>query len=262
MGILNVTPDSFSDGGKYLTPEAAVRKALALVDAGAEIIDIGGESTRPGAETIPEAEELDRVCPVIDALVQETDIPISIDTRKPAVAKSAIKAGASIWNDVSALTYAEESLPLAASLQCPIVLMHAKGTPKSMQVSPAYDDVLGEIVAFLEERIQACIDTGIDRRRIIVDPGIGFGKTLAHNLCILRNIDVFKRLAPVLLGASRKRFIGLVDRETPAEERQGGSIAAALIGASAGVDIIRVHDVAQTRQALAVWSAVARSDTH
>ncbi|MEO1013859.1 MAG: dihydropteroate synthase [Pseudomonadota bacterium] len=255
MGVVNVTPDSFSDGGRFASPEAAIDHAMRLVEQGADVLDIGGESTRPGAELVPEHQEMDRVLPVIEGVCARTRTPVSIDTRKAAVARDAIAAGAQIWNDVSALTFDGDSLAMAASLRAEIVLMHAQGDPKTMQDAPAYKDVVEDVLSFLSGRIEACLEAGVDRSRIMIDPGIGFGKTTAHNVALLRALSRFSELAPVLLGASRKRFIAALDREGPATERIGGSIAAALIGAAAGVSMVRVHDVAETRQAFAVFRA-------
>jgi len=261
MGIVNVTPDSFSDGGRFAGPDAAIAHGLSLVKDGADILDIGGESTRPGAEPVPLAQERTRVLPVIEGLRAQTDIPISIDTRKPEIAADAVAAGATIWNDVSALGFSADSLSIATRLDCEIVLMHAQGSPQTMQDNPTYDDVVGEVLTWLTERVQACRNAGIAESRLILDPGIGFGKTLAHNLDLMRGLDRVLSLGlPVLFGASRKRFIAALDRDGPADARLGGSIAAALHAAARGAAILRVHDVAQTRQALAVASALARSD--
>lgn len=260
MGIVNVTPDSFSDGGRYFDPQAAIAHGLRLVEEGADILDIGGESTRPGAEPVEEIEERARALPVIEALAARVAVPLSIDTRKPAIARAAIEAGASIWNDVSALTYAPDSMETAAALDCRIVLMHAQGDPRTMQDNPHYDDVVAEVRAFLEARIEACLAAGIDRARLIVDPGIGFGKTVAHNLALIAGLGRIAELGcPVLLGVSRKRFIAALDRAGPADERLGGSLAAALEGWRRGAAILRVHDVAATRQALAVAGALLQS---
>jgi dihydropteroate synthase len=257
MGVINVTPDSFSDGGRFLDPSHAIEHALKLVDDGAAIIDIGGESTRPGSDPVDEATETSRILPVIRGLASQTAAAISIDTRKPSVARAAIEAGASIWNDVSALTYAPESLSTAARLPCRIVLMHAQGDPKTMQNDPQYGDVVAEVRDFLAARIAAAEAAGIDRSRLILDPGVGFGKTPAHNLGLIAGLPAIAVLGlPVLLGASRKRFIAALDRQGPATARVGGSIAAALAGADRGASILRVHDVAATRQALAVHSAL------
>lgn len=262
MGVVNATPDSFSDGGRFLDPAAAIAYSLQLVEDGAHILDIGGESTRPGAETVSVKAEIDRTIPVIDGLVDKAvGAKISIDTRKPEVACAAMAAGAEIWNDVTALTYAPDSLETAAALSCDIVLMHAQGDPKTMQDAPAYENVVEEVYAFLAARIEACVKAGVDEARVIVDPGIGFGKTLDHNLALLANLSRFADLrAPVLLGASRKRFIGAVDRDGPAEDRLGGSLAAVLAGFRQGVSIFRVHDAAATRQALNVAKAI--ENTH
>ena len=260
MGILNVTPDSFSDGGAYDGLDAAVARARAMLDAGADIIDMGGESTRPGAKTVPVEEELRRTVPVIqalrDALADLDPAPVlSIDTRKPEVAEAAVLAGADIWNDVSALTYSDRSVALAAELDCPVILMHAQGTPATMQDAPRYDDPVEDVLAFLRARIEACERAGLDRARITVDPGIGFGKTLAHNLALLRGTARFAALAPTLIGTSRKSFIQTIDG-SPVERRLAGSLASALYAMEQGASVLRVHDVAETRQAVRVWEAV------
>lgn len=257
MGVVNATPDSFSDGGRFLDPAAAIAHGLRLAADGADILDIGGESTRPGANVVPAGEELRRVIPVIEGLAGKVDAVLSVDTRKPEVARSAIGAGASIWNDVSALTWSPDSLKAAADLRCRVVLMHAQGDPKTMQIAPRYDDVVEEVYAFLAGRIAACEQAGIPRKRLIVDPGIGFGKTRDHNLALIANLARLTEFGcPVLLGASRKRFVSSLDRDGPAEGRLGGSLAAALAGAARGASIFRVHDVAETRQALAVFGAI------
>jgi dihydropteroate synthase len=256
MGILNVTPDSFSDGG--LSDAAAAPRALAMLEAGADIIDVGGESTRPGAAPVDERAEIARIVPVIAALRAASDAPISVDTMKPVVAHAAMSAGASIWNDVAALR-APGALETAAALGRPVVLMHMLGEPRTMQDDPRYEDVVAEVIAFLRERVAAAEAVGITD--IWVDPGIGFGKTLEHNLALL---DAVERIAaetgrPVLIGASRKRFIqGLDPRAKDAgRDRLGGSVAAALIAAQNGAAAVRVHDVAETVQALKVWRALA-----
>jgi dihydropteroate synthase len=257
MGVVNVTPDSFSDGGALRDPAHAIDYALQIVEDGAAILDIGGESTRPGADDVPVETELARILPVIKGLAGQTAAAISIDTRKPAVARAAIEAGASIWNDVSALTFSPESLALAADLQCRVILMHAQGDPKTMQRAPRYDDVVADVRAYLAQRIAACGAAGIDRSKLIVDPGIGFGKSLSHNLALMAGLPDLKNLgAPVLVGASRKRFIAALDRDGPARDRIGGSLAAALAAAARGASILRVHEVAATRQALAVAAAI------
>lgn len=259
MGIVNVTPDSFSDGGAFFDPADAIAHGLKLAGDGADILDIGGESTRPGAETVSVEDETLRTIPVIEGLKKAgCETSVSIDTRKPEVAIAAVKAGASIWNDVTALSFSPESLETAASLGCDIVLMHAQGDPKTMQKDPHYDDVVEEVYAYLAGRMEACVKAGIGEARLILDPGVGFGKTLEHNLLLLGNLERFSALGrPVLLGASRKRFIAALDRNSPAAERLGGSLAAVLAGARQGVSIFRVHDVAATRQALAVTLAIA-----
>lgn len=262
MGVVNVTPDSFSDGGAFLDPAHAIDHALTLVEDGAAIIDIGGESTRPGSDPVDEATELSRVLPVIRGLSCQTAAAISIDTRKPAVARAAVEAGASIWNDVSALTFAVDSLAVAAAFPCRIVLMHAQGDPKTMQDDPRYGDVIDDVRDFLAARMAAAEAAGVDRRRLLVDPGIGFGKTAAHNLALIGGLGALCALGvPVLLGASRKRFIAAIDRPGEAAGRLGGSIAAAIAGAARGASILRVHDVAATRQALAVHFALEKADS-
>jgi dihydropteroate synthase len=255
MGVLNVTPDSFSDGGAHEV--AAAPHALAMLEAGADVIDVGGESTRPGAAPIDEGEEIARVVPVIAALRAATKAPISIDTMKPSVARAAMSAGASIWNDVAALQ-SPGALETAAALHRPIVLMHMLGEPRTMQNDPHYDDVVADVIAFLRVRVAAAEAKGVEE--IWVDPGIGFGKTLAHNLALLNNVE---RIAAetgkrVVIGASRKRFIAALDeRATDAgRDRLGGSVAAALIAAQKGAAMVRVHDVAETVQALKVWRAL------
>lgn len=261
MGIVNVTPDSFSDGGQFNSVPAAVEHGVCLVDEGAHILDIGGESTRPGALDVSLQEELDRVIPVIEKLSAQTRAKISVDTRKSAVAIAAIEAGAHIWNDVSALTYSSDSLSVAARLQCDIVLMHAQGGPATMQDDPSYKDVVTEVSDWLLERVHACELAGIKRDRLVIDPGIGFGKTLDHNLSLLVGLKSFQDMGlPVLVGASRKSFISAIDQKAGVDDRLGGSIAAALLAMQNGAAILRVHDVAQTRQALAVWRAALGLD--
>lgn len=253
MGIVNVTPDSFSDGGRFVAQGAAIDHAMTLVDEGADILDIGGESTRPGAREVALSEEQDRVLPVIEGLAKRTSVPLSIDTRKPSIAVDAVAAGASLWNDVSALTYSPDSLSVAGRLECDIVLMHAQGTPQVMQENPSYDDVVTEVSTWLGARVHAAMQAGVSRDRLILDPGIGFGKTLGHNMVLLGDLDRFHDHGlPILVGASRKRFIAELDRDGQADTRIGGSIAVALLAAQKGVHILRVHDVAQTRQALTI----------
>jgi dihydropteroate synthase len=257
MGVVNVTPDSFSDGGQHAGVEAAVAHGLRLVSEGADALDIGGESTRPGAEPVALADELARVIPVIQALAGQTTVPISIDTSKPEVMRAAVQAGAGMINDVAALR-AEGALEAASALGVPVVLMHMQGEPRTMQSAPAYDDVVADVHGFLAQRIFACEMAGIDKKRIVIDPGFGFGKRLEHNLALLAALQRFTELGvPVLAGLSRKRSIGeLTGRETPAE-RVSGSVAAALIAVQRGAGIVRVHDVAATVDALKVWAAVA-----
>jgi dihydropteroate synthase len=258
MGIVNVTPDSFSDGGRFLDQEAALSHARRLIAEGADILDIGGASTRPGAEPVLEVDEMARVIPLIEALAAETAVPISIDTVKPAVARAAVAAGASIWNDVSALTWSQASPAAAADLGCEVVLMHMLGEPRTMQNDPRYDDVAHDVPAWLAGRAEAAMAAGVARGKIWLDPGIGFGKTLAHNLALLRGLDRLVASGfPVLLGASRKRFIQAIDpAATAAADRLGGSLAVAMTGARAGVAAVRVHDVRETVQALTVQAAV------
>ena len=256
MGVVNVTPDSFSDGGLALAAEDARRRGLAMAEEGAAILDVGGESTRPGADPTPADEEIRRVIPAIERLAGRS-APISVDSRKAEVMAAALDAGASMVNDVSALTHDPDSMALVAERGAPVILMHALADPKTMQDDPVYDHVSLDVFDFLEARVDACLAAGIARRDIAVDPGIGFGKTLEHNLTLLRDLPLFHGLGcPVLLGASRKRFIGVLSGEAVAARRVGGSVAAALAGARAGARILRVHDVAETAQALAVWRAI------
>ena len=255
-GIVNVTPDSFSDGGHFADPAQAVEHALRLVEEGADLLDIGGESTRPGAAAVDASEEIARIVPVIERIAKATTVPISVDTSKPEVMRAAVAAGAGIINDVRALRE-DGALDAAAALGVPVVLMHMQGEPRTMQDDPQYDDVVGDVHRFLTDRLFACQMSGIDRKKILVDPGFGFGKTLAHNLALLRALDRFVEIAPVVAGLSRKATIGtLTGRENPAD-RAVGSAAAALIAVQKGALIARVHDVAATRDALAVWRGVA-----
>ncbi len=257
MGILNVTPDSFSDGGRYLDPDAAVAQARHMAAEGAGIIDVGGESTRPGAETVPVDEEIRRVAGPIAAIAAELNMPVSIDTRKARVAEAALDAGAAVVNDVSGFTFDAGLAPLCATRKAPVCVMHAQGDPQTMQDAPRYDDVRLDVYDFLFDRVEALVATGIPRNQIMVDPGIGFGKTLDHNLTLLRDISLFHGLGcPILLGASRKKFIGTISNTGTADTRVSGSVSVALHGASQGVQVIRVHDVTETRQALALWRAI------
>ena len=258
MGIVNVTPDSFSDGGRFFDPAAALDQARRLIDEGADILDIGGESTRPGATPVAAEEEIARVVPLIAAIRAQSDVAISIDTMKPAVARAAVAAGATIWNDVAALRFAADAPEVAAELGCEVVLMHMLGEPGTMQDAPRYDDVGAEVEAFLLARALTAMAAGVAREKIWLDPGIGFGKTPAHNLALLAALPRFVALGyPILLGASRKRFIASLDpMGADPTARLGGSLAAHLHGAAAGVAAVRAHDVREMVQALAVWGAI------
>ncbi len=253
MGVVNVTPDSFSDGGLFLDAEAAVAHGRALVEQGAEILDVGGESTRPGAKEISAEQELVRVEPVVSGLAGAT---VSIDTSKLAVAETALDAGASIVNDITALRRDPEIGALCAERDAGLILMHMRGDPHTMQEAPAYDDVVDEVKAFLAERLQAAVDAGVVEERIWLDPGIGFGKNLDHNLELLRRLGELRELGqPLVIGTSRKGFIGKVDGSAVGD-RLGGTIASSVLAAAAGADVLRVHDVAEMAQALRVASAV------
>lgn len=254
MGVLNVTPDSFSNGGRYLLLDAALRQAESMVEAGAAIIDVGGESTRPGAPSVSAQEELDRVLPVMERLARQLPIPVSVDTSKPEVMREAARVGAGLINDVRALQM-PGALDAAVASGLPICLMHLQGEPETMQQQPHYADVVTEVHAFLAKRVRSCEAAGIPRRRILVDPGFGFGKTLDHNLQLLRHLDRFTDLAAgVLVGISRKSMIGLL-LNAPVDERLSGSLAAAVIALWQGAKIIRTHDVRETVQALCVCAA-------
>ncbi len=257
MGILNVTPDSFSDGGQHFDPETARAHAVAMSRAGADILDVGGESTRPGAAHVPVDAEIARTAPVIAAIRAALATPISIDTRKTAVAEAAIRAGACLINDVSGFTFDSGLAPLAASRALPVCVMHAQGTPETMQHDPRYEDVLLDVYDWLDARVTALTALGLPRGCIAVDPGIGFGKTQTHNLRLLQGLSLFHGLGcPVLLGASRKRFIGDLTGTPVAARRVPGSLAVAIMAAEQGVQVLRVHDVAETRAALDMWQAV------
>ena len=259
MGVVNVTPDSFSDGGRFTDAEAAVEHGLALLAAGADILDIGGESTRPGSDAVAEDEELARVLPVVRGLARQSKACISIDSRKANVMRAAAEAGARMINDVSALTYDPESLQVVADNGVSVVLMHARGDPKTMQDDPRYEDVLLDVYDALSARIEACLAAGIASDKIIVDPGIGFGKTLTHNLQLMEGLSLLHGLGvPVMFGASRKAFIGKLSGVERADKRMVGSVAAGLAAIAQGAQIVRVHDVAEMRQALNVWES-ARS---
>ena len=254
MGVLNVTPDSFSDGGRYLRLADALRRAEVMVEEGAALIDVGGESTRPGAPPVSVQEELDRVLPVVERLVRELPVPISVDTSKPEIIREAARAGAGLINDVRALRL-PGALEATAASGLPVCLMHMRGEPATMQQEPVYADVVAEVHAFLAERIRVCESAGIPRERILVDPGFGFGKTLDHNLRLLRHLDRFTDLAAgVLVGISRKSMIGLL-LNAPVDERLSGGLAAAVIALWQGANIIRAHDVRETVQALYVCAA-------
>ena len=256
MGIINTTPDSFSDGGKHHAAEAALAGARAMIAAGVDILDIGGESTRPGAREVPAEEEIARTAPVIAAIRAESAIAISIDTRKAPVARAALDAGADLVNDVAGFTFDADLAPLCAARAAPVCVMHALGDPETMQQDPRYDDVLLDVYDFLATRIAALEAQGIPRAGIVADPGIGFGKTRDHNLALLNGLALFHGLGcPILLGVSRKRFIGTVGGEPRAEARAPGSIAVGLAGFAQGVQLLRVHDVRDTIQALSLWQA-------
>ncbi|WP_296418508.1 dihydropteroate synthase [Pseudooctadecabacter sp.] len=257
MGILNVTPDSFSDGGLFNAPDTALAQARAMVADGADILDIGGESTRPGAAFVDVAEETARTAPVIKAIRAEVTTPVSIDTRKAAVAQAALDAGADLVNDVAAFTFDPAMAAVTAQANAPCCLMHAQGDPATMQDAPRYDDVTLDVYDFLESRIQVAEAAGIRRHQIIVDPGIGFGKTLDHNLTLLKNLSIFHSLGcAVLLGASRKRFIGTIGNAPEARDRMPGSVAVALHGVRQGMQMLRVHDTKATKQAINLHMAV------
>lgn len=270
MGIVNVTPDSFSDGGRYLDSHAGIAHGLKLASEGADVLDIGGESTRPGAEPVSLQQEMDRVLPVIEGLKARIQTRLSVDTMKPELARAAMVAGATLWNDVNGLR-APGALETAAQLGCDVIVMHMAGTPQTMQSAPSYDDVVAEVVGFLKARILACQAAGISVSRVAVDPGIGFGKTLAHNLALVAATGrICAEIGrPLVFGASRKRFIGAICHEMPQvgvstppsapsapDERLGGSLAAALFAARLGAHMIRVHDVRETVQALKVQAAL------
>lgn len=255
MGIVNVTPDSFSDGGQFHETSAAVAQGRQLVAEGADILDIGGESTRPGAAPVSEQQEMDRVLPVIEGLV-DVGVPLSIDTRHAAVMRAAVAAGASVINDVTALE-GEGALAAAAALGVPVILMHMQGEPGTMQNAPHYGNVVREVRDYLNARAAACEAAGVKRANICVDPGIGFGKTKEHNAALIAHLDTLApQGVPLLLGVSRKSFIAHVSRDEPTADRLAGSVAAAVLGVEHGAAILRVHDVAETVQALAVWGAV------
>lgn len=260
MGILNVTPDSFADGGRYNRFDSALRRAEEMAAEGADIIDIGGESTRPGAQAVSESEELDRVIPVLEKVAASVNVPVSVDTSKPGVMAEAVRSGAAMINDINALR-SEGALQTAAGLGVPVCLMHMQGEPRTMQQAPVYTDVVAEIEVFLRERINACIQAGIGRGRLLIDPGFGFGKTLQHNVQLMRNLSVFTNLnLPIVVGLSRKSMLGFLlggVQPVPVERRLYGSLAAAAWSVLQGVHILRVHDVAATVDVFRVLSAIA-----
>lgn len=257
MGVVNVTPDSFSDGGKFLSPDAALAHARRLADEGADILDIGGESTRPGAAPVSADEELQRVIPVLEAVTREIDLPVSVDTSKPEVMRAAARAGAAMLNDVMGLR-APESLEAVAESGLPVCIMHMQGEPGTMQKNPDYYDVVNDICNFFSERVEACQTAGIEPSRIILDPGFGFGKMLEHNLELIRRFEDFHKLGfPLLVGVSRKTMLGAITGRERPSERVAASVAAAVVLAQRGARIIRVHDVAETVDAMKVWQSVS-----
>lgn len=261
MGILNLTPDSFSDGGRFNTTDKALARAMEMIEQGADIIDIGGESTRPGAVKVPIEEEVLRVVPVIETLAKKSNIPISIDTYKSPVAQKALEAGASIVNDISGLRFDPNMAGVVAQFKAGLVLMHIKGTPENMQKDPQYNELLSEIGSYLKVSIGIALDAGVESSAIAIDPGIGFGKTVKHNLSLIKNLGYFKSLGcPIVIGASRKSFIGKLNNEIPADNRLPGSLAAAVLAVQNGASIIRCHDITETRQALKVAKAIISSD--
>jgi dihydropteroate synthase len=260
MGVLNATPDSFFDGGQFTDVDAAVQHGLRLVEEGADILDVGGESTRPGATPVPEEEEKRRVLPVVEQLAGRVAVPLSIDTMKPGVARAALQAGASIINDVAANRAGTDMWRLVAETGAGYVIMHMRGVPETMQEAPVYDDVVGEVGAFFEERVAAVTAAGVKMDQLVLDIGIGFGKTAEHNLQLLGKLDSFTRWKrPLLLGASRKSFIARVAAETAAADRLAGSLACACWGIGHGIDIVRTHDVGATRQAVGVTAAILKN---
>ena len=256
MGIVNVTPDSFSDGGQHATTEAAVAHALQLAAEGADLLDIGGESTRPGALAVTEAEELARVIPVIEQLADQTDAALSIDTQKPAVAEAALATGAVVINDIAANRTDPQMWQIAVAARAGYVAMHMQGTPQTMQDAPAYTEVVSEVRAFFDERLERFNEAGLNADQVLFDPGIGFGKTVEHNLALLAGLERFKKMKrPLLVGASRKSFIGHLTGAA-VEDRLAGSLACACRAAEAGAAVLRVHDVKETNQALQTWNAI------
>lgn len=260
MGILNVTPDSFSDGGKYLEKNNAINHALAMIDNGADIIDVGGESTRPFSDPVSLDEEISRVIPVIEGIRKESDVCISIDTTKSEVATAALDSGASLINDVSAMEVDPLMIDVALKFDCPIIIMHMKGTPKSMQDNPQYESLISDIKDYLQERVDFIVSKGVNSKKIVIDPGIGFGKTVENNFEIINNLNHFTKMGlPVMLGASRKSFIG-ISLDLPEEDRLEGSLAANIIGLQNGAKIFRVHDVAETNKAFVIANKIFNSN--
>ena len=260
MGILNVTPDSFSDGGKYLEKNNAINHALAMIDNGADIIDVGGESTRPFSDPVSLDEEISRVIPVIEGIRKESEVCISIDTTKSEVATAALNSGASLINDVSAMEVDPLMIDVALKFDCPIIIMHMKGTPKSMQNNPQYESLISDIKDYLQERVDFIVSKGINSKKIVIDPGIGFGKTVENNFEIINNLNHFTKMGlPVMLGASRKSFIG-ISLDLPEEDRLEGSLAANIIGLQNGAKIFRVHDVAETNKAFVIANKIFNSN--
>ena len=260
MGILNVTPDSFSDGGKYLEKNNAINHALAMIDNGADIIDVGGESTRPFSDPVSLDEEISRVIPVIEGIRKESDVCISIDTTKSEVATAALDSGASLINDVSAMEVDPLMIDVALKFDCPIIIMHMKGTPKNMQDNPQYESLISDIKDYLQERVDFIVSKGVNSKKIVIDPGIGFGKTVENNFEIINNLNYFTKMGfPVMLGASRKSFIG-ISLDLPEEDRLEGSLAANIIGLQNGAKIFRVHDVAETNKAFVIANKIFNSN--
>jgi len=259
MGILNVTPDSFSDGGRHFDKASAIRRAYEMVEEGADIIDVGGESTRPGSEPVPLQEEIDRTIPVIEEISKKIKVPVSIDTYKAEVARRALDAGASIVNDISGLRFDPEMPKVVSQYKVPVVIMHIKGTPRDMQANPIYEALIPEITDYFRESIRLAVESGITEDKIIIDPGIGFGKTFDHNLEIIKNLREFTLLEkPLLVGVSRKAFIGKILGDAPVSERLEGSEAAAAISILNGANIIRVHDVKEMKKVALVADAIKR----
>lgn len=256
MGVINVTPDSFSDGGRFRNPDRALAHARRLVDDGAHLLDVGGESTRPGAEPVSAEQEIRRVIPVIEAIRAELEVPVSIDTMKPEVMRQAVAAGAGLINDVNGLRD-PGALATAAALEVPVCIMHMQGQPRTMQQAPEYTDVVEALLMFFRERVRACVDAGIDERNLVLDPGFGFGKTLNHNLALLAGLDRFREFGlPILAGLSRKSMLGrLTGRKQPGD-RTAASVAAAVLAIERGADIVRVHDVAETVDAVKLVEAL------